>query len=87
MAAAESAHHYVDGLCTRCWRTSTSGISPRTSGSWCLRWRPPAPSHAEAHSVTLEDREAQQRAELRAKCYPDQPIGNDLKGPRGLLLG
>ena len=27
--------------------------------------------------LAIRDREAQQRAELRAKCYPDQPIGND----------
>jgi hypothetical protein len=28
-------------------------------------------------ALALEDREAQERAELRAKCYPDKAIGND----------
>ena len=26
--------------------------------------------------LAIQDREAQQRAELRAKCYPDKPCGN-----------
>jgi hypothetical protein len=25
--------------------------------------------------LAIQDREAQQRAELRAKCYPDKPVG------------
>jgi hypothetical protein len=27
--------------------------------------------------LALEDRERQERAELRAQCYPERPIGNN----------
>jgi hypothetical protein len=27
--------------------------------------------------LAIQDREAQQRAELRAKCYPDKAVGNE----------
>lgn len=29
--------------------------------------------------LAIQDREAQQRAELRAKCYPDKPRGEETK--------
>ena len=34
--------------------------------------------------LAIQDREAQRRAELRAQCYPDKPVGNDWNGPRAL---
>jgi hypothetical protein len=28
-------------------------------------------------ALALENREVQERAEIRAKCYPDKPIGDN----------